>query len=313
MPRPRDAARAAQIGSALQQFSSSIHPLPGIRRPRRAEVLIEQILESIHRVDYVSRVRGRSLSPNRQDPNSDAFDPLKAAILHQDAEEIDDAFWMVFLFVHFGKNLRTGWRLARDVYGALGGKAWTWDRVSRDPNRFRQWLASNLLTLQGRDGVARHFGNHRKYQSLDPASDNGTGAAVETYVAWVGPTRNHRARTEESLGRCGADPRTTFDDLYRSMRAVRSFGRTARFDYLTMVGKLKLAPIEPGSTYMQGSTGPLSGARLLFGDTKKRITRTELDAQLVRLGQHTGLGMQVLEDSLCNWQKSPNRLVRFRG
>ena len=305
--------RAAQIAAALQKFSDSVCPLPGIRTPRKAEVLIEQILESLHRVAYVSRIRDRSLSPNRQDPHCDSFDPLKAAILYQDAGEVDDAFWMVFLFVHFGRNLRTGWRLARDVHGALGAQPWTWDRVSRDPKRFRQWLASNLMTLQGCDGVARHFGNHRKYQSLDPASDNGTGAAVDTYVAWVGPTRNHRTRIEESLSRCGADPRRTFDDLYRSLRAVRSFGRTARFDYLTMVGKLRLAPIEPGSTYMQGATGPLSGARLLFGDTRKRLTSAQLDAQLVRLGQHTGLGMQVLEDSLCNWQKSPSRLVRFRG
>ena len=306
-------ARAAQIAAALQQFSASIHPLPGITTPQSAEVLVEQILESLHRVEYVSRMRERSLSRNRQDPHSAAFDPLKAAIIRQDAGELDEAFWMVFLFVHFGKNLRTGWRLARDVYGALGGQPWTWDRISRGPGRFRHWLTSNLTTLQGRDGIARHFGNHRKYQSLDPASNTGTGAAVESYVAWVGPTRTHQTRIAESLNRFSGDPRRTFDDLYRSMQVVRSFGRTARFDYLTMVGKLRLAPIEPGSTYMQGATGPVSGARLLFGDARKNLENRQLDARLVQLGQHTGLGMQVLEDSLCNWQKSPNSLIRFRG
>src|SRR5205823_89573 len=125
-----------------------------------------QALESLHRVEYVSRIRQRTLSPARQDPTSDAFDPLKAAILFQNAGRLDDAFWMVFLFVHFGKHRRTGWRLARDVYGALGGQPWAWAIVSTNPQAFRQWLASNLLTLQGRDGVARHFGNHRKYVSL---------------------------------------------------------------------------------------------------------------------------------------------------
>jgi len=25
------------------------------------------------------------------------------------------------------------------------------------------------------------------------------------------------------------------------------------------------------------------------------------------------VGMQVLEDSLCNWQKSPRQFVHFRG
>jgi hypothetical protein len=66
------------------------------------------------------------------------------------------------------------------------------------------------------------------------------------------------------------------------MRAVASFGRTARFDYLTMVGKLGLAGIEPGSTYMQGATGPFTGACLLF--TGRRIaglSRRVLDQLLV--------------------------------
>lgn len=26
-----------------------------------------------------------------------------------------------------------------------------------------------------------------------------------------------------------------------------------------------------------------------------------------------GVGMQVMEDSLCNWQKSPTRFIHFRG
>jgi hypothetical protein len=313
LPRPRDAARAAQIASALRQFDASVYRLLGIRAARKEEALIEQILESLHRVEYVSRIRQRPLSPSRQNPHSDAFDPVKAAILHQNAGQLDDAFWMVFLFVHFGKNLRTGWLLARDVYGALGGQPWTWARVSRNAGAFRQWLSANQATLKGGDGVARRFGNHRKYVSLSATKPAGTGAAVETYVAWVGPTGTHQTRIQQALQRWGGDPQKTFDDLYRSMRTVKSFGRTARFDYLTMVGKLGLAPIQPGSTYMQGATGPLDGARLLFGDNNNRLTRAQVDARLVQLSRHTGLGMQVLEDSICNWQKSPSRFVRFRG
>jgi hypothetical protein len=97
------------------------------------------------------------------------------------------------------------------------------------------------------------------------------------------------------------------------MRTVRTFGRTARFDYLTMLGKLGLARIEPASTYMEGATGPLEGARLLFGDTQGRIARAQCDVLLRQLGESTGLGMQVIEDSLCNWQKNPTEFVPFRG
>jgi hypothetical protein len=272
--------------------------------------LIEQMLESVHRVEYVARIRRRDISPSRKDPNTAFFDPLKAAILYQNAGDIDEAFWMVFLFVHFGKNIKTGWRLARDVYGALGGQPWVWTRVSADPAAFREWLASHLATLRGGDGVARHFGNHRKYVTL---KDSGTGTAVETYVGWVGASRQHQTRIQQTLQECNGDPRRTFDALYCSMRTVRTFGRTARFDYLTMLGKLGLARIEPASTYMEGATGPLEGARLLFGDTQGRIARAQCDVLLRQLGESTGLGMQVIEDSLCNWQKNPTEFVPFRG
>jgi len=311
--RPKDQARAQQLNAALQSFHQRKYRLPGIRDRHYRHSLLEQILESIHRIEFVTLIRTRPLSANRADPSSDAFDPLKAGILHEQAGQIDEAFWLVFIFVHFGKNRRTGWRLARDVYGALGGQPWTWARTSADPAAFRGWLASWQVTLEGRDGIARHFGNHRKYQSLDAASPFGTGAAFVSYIGWVGPTRSHATLMQQTLQQCAGNPRHTFDYLYRSMSAVKSFGRTARFDYLTMIGKLGLAPIEPGSTYMQGATGPVQGARLLFGDPDGALSLKEFDMRLIQLGGELNVGMQVLEDALCNWQKSPQKFRPFRG
>jgi hypothetical protein len=311
--RPRDKERAAKLIKALHQFGLQQFPLVGIDNPRSREALVEQFLESIHRVDYVARIAERNISQNRADPSTDAFDPLKAAILHQRAGRIEEAFWLVFIFVHFGKHARTGWRLARDVYGCLGGKPWTWDRISRNAEAFRTWLAAHQLTLEGRDGVERKFGNHRRYLSIDAAKSAGTGSAFVTYVNWVGPTRRHATRIDQALAAAKGDARGAFHRLYKSMSAVKSFGRLARFDYLTMVGKLGLAAIEPGSAYMVGSTGPAAGARLLFGDRNARLTNRDLDARLIELSAATGLGMQVLEDALCNWQKSPKKFVAFRG
>ncbi len=302
-----------ELNSVLHQFHSRKYPLLGIEDINARQAFIEQLLESIHRIEYVARVRERPISPNRADPSSEYFDPLKAALLHQQAGALDEAFWLVFIFVHFGKNANTGWRLARDVYGALGDQPWTWTRTSADPAAFTNWLASHQLTLQGRDGVPRHFGNHRKYQSLDATSNTGTGAAFISYVDWVGQTRTHRTRMQQALDQGAGNPYQAFDQLYRTMQSVKSFGRMARFDYLTMVGKLGLAPIEPHSTYMQGATGPVAGARLLFGDSNRLLSIGELDSRLIQLGDIAGIGMQVLEDALCNWQKSPDEFRPFRG
>ena len=129
-----------------------------------------------------------------------------------------------------------------------------------------------------------------------------------------GPPRTHQDLIEDAHREARGDPRRAFDHLYRSMQAVRRFGRTARFDYLTMVGKLGLAQIEPGSAYIQGSTGPVVGARLLFAGRKDAdLSASDLDEWLVELDIELEVGMQVLEDALCNWQKSPMRFQRFRG
>jgi hypothetical protein len=119
---------------------------------------------------------------------------------------------------------------------------------------------------------------------------------------------------EQACQKAEDDPRQAFDDLYGSMNAVKSFGRMARFDYLTMVGKLGLAHIEPGSTYMGNSTGPLEGARLLFSGKKTApLNPAKLDEWLGELDAQLNVGMQVLEDALCNWQKSPTTFKPFRG
>ena len=310
--RPRDIARAETIRDGLIRFSRQQRNLPGVTTDARMDALLEQILESIHRVQFPTVIASRSISLHAADPKNDSFDPLKAAILARRAGSIDDACWLVFLFVHFGKHRYGGWRYAREVFSGLEQReVWNWIEVSRDPKLFRTWLISNEAELR-RPGSG--FGNHRKYQSLNAESPNGTGSAVTSYVNWVNPPRTHEELFDDAIRQANGDPKFAFDILYHSMSSVRGFGRTARFDYLTMIGKLNLAGIEPGSPYLSGATGPLAGARLLFGnDTSATITISDLHDALRDLDAVIHVGMQVLEDALCNWQKSPDQFVPFRG
>lgn len=304
----RDRELAQQLESGLQAFNK-VKTLPGIRAAAFRATFIDQLIESVHRVEFVHVMRQREISPRRADPMDELFNPLKAAILHQRQGNVEEAFWLVFLFVHFGKNPRGGWRYVREIYGRLGEAGrWDWRSTSKNPQEFRKWLHAHQAQLT-RAGVAGGFGNHRKYESLNARSPNGTGNAVETYVNWIDPPRTHQQLVASALKEAHGDSRKAFDILYRSMSAVSRFGRTARFDYLTMLGKMGLAAIEPGSTYMQGATGPVAGAELLLGVASKR----ELDACLVQLDQVLHVGMQVLEDALCNWQKSPGKFKPFRG
>ena len=312
--RPKDRQRAGQIERALAAYSIEKVPLLGIEDQQSRKCFLEQLMESVHRVEYVRVIRCRRLSPRRMDPNDEIFDPLRAAILHHECGNIDEAFWLVFLFVHFGKHPKAKWRYIREVYGCLGTQEkWNWRKISRNPASFRAWLHAHEMDIR-RPGVPGGFGNHRKYQSLNAYSDTGTGSAVETYVEWVGPPRQHMDLFTEFYAEADGNPKYAFELLYRSMRQVASFGRTARFDYLTMVGKLGLAPIVPGSAYIRGSTGPTAGARLLFhADRKTRASTVQIETWLQELDEYLGVGMQVLEDALCNWQKSPRVFKPFRA
>lgn len=313
--RAQDRCRAEMIKAELREYSRSSERLPGIESLSALDTFVFQITESIRRIRYVSEVASRPISPLRMDPRSDLFDPVRAAILRHRSGEAEEAGWLIFLFTHFGRNLTSGYRLIRDVYGRLGnGGYWDWEATSSDLHGFRMWLGKNSAALRSDVATHRAFGNHRKYQSLDAWKTNGTGAAIESYVAWVKQGGSHQelfARVIKSRAGNGA---LAFSDLYKQMEAVRTFGRTARFDYLCMIGKCGLAPIEPDSVHFQGATGPVTGAKLLFhGSELVRVPDSVLERSANLLAESLGINKQAMEDSLCNWQKSPTMPERFRG
>ena len=108
--RPRDREEAENLSRRLASFGEQVRPLPGIAEVAARDTLIEQLLESIHRVEFVRVLQNRDVAEERADPNKETFDPLKAAILHHRRGNSEEACWTVFLFVHFGKHRRGGWR-----------------------------------------------------------------------------------------------------------------------------------------------------------------------------------------------------------
>lgn len=311
MPNPRLPVKQS-LSTKLDQALNNGLQLPGIRAVENKTALVEQLVESIRRVDYVSAIASRNISANRINPDSNYFDPIRAAVLNAQVGNFEEASWLVFLATHFGKASRTGWLLTKDVYGALGaGFNWTWPLVSTQPLDMSQWIANNQAEL--RSG-GRKFGNHRKYETLDPSKSNSTGEVIESYVNWVMQHGSHMNLFTNALAQSGGDPRVAFGILYKTMGAVKRFGRTGKFDYLTMIAKVGISTIVADSTYMAEATGPLRGARLLFGGaTSANISAAELEQKIQQLDAVLGVGMQVLEDALCNWQKSPGHFVKFRG
>lgn len=307
MKGPEKELRAQELEARLMEFHHEQMPLTGIVHFENMLSFVAQLIDSLQRIEYVHKVRARPISPLRADPKSELFDPIRAAILMAANGQREEAFWLVFLATHCGRNLRTEWVLARELYGAYEDAPWTWARVSADPKAYSEWLEDNRAFFKGK------FGNHRKYESLKQGA-RGTGTVVRTYVEWVKGHDSHEKMIASALVRAKSNPRQAFALLYDSMAVVMSFGRTGRFDYLTMLAKVGLAAIDANSTYMNEATGPKKGARLLFdGQIDSNTSARALEARVAALEKHLGVGMQVMEDAMCNWQKSPRRYLPFRG
>ncbi len=233
----READRFERLLGELAEFEKSERVLPGIQNEKRRAVFVRQVIDSIRRVEYVYVIQERDISDNRKDPTANGYDPVMASIYFQRSGMVEEAFWQVFLAVHFGKAKDSGWRLARDIYGRLGEEPyWTWDLVSETPGSFSEWLADHYDVLTSNE-VVRKFGNHRKYESLKPSAPRFTGKVIESYVKWIGGSKSHQQFFEDTRKECGDDPRITFDTLFRSMGQVLSFGRTGAFDYLVIPPK----------------------------------------------------------------------------
>lgn len=310
--RDRDKVIAASLEKQLDEFSNKEMQLLGIRHQDNKEVLLEQLVDSIRRIKYVQVVRQRRLSPLRVDSSSDLFDPIKAAIIHQQNGDIEEASWLIFLSTHFGKSGKDGWHLTKDFYGALGqGFTWSWKQASYNPDAVIDWLAKNYPEF-AKNGY--RFGNHRKYESMNPNKKAFTGMVLKSYIAWVQNNNSHAQLFQNAQNAAAGDPKLAFKILYKSMSSVFRFGRMGKFDYLTMIGKVGISAIDADSTYMGQATGPYDGAKLLFlGRVDIEENRKRLDEYIKKLDAYLNVGMQVLEDALCNWQKSPSRYLHFRG
>jgi hypothetical protein len=302
---PSRSNRLAELESGLAGFSNEDTQLLGIKDPAARSTLAKQMIASLRRLDFTEILKARNIHPDRTNPKSSLFDPDRAALFYARNGNIDEAIWLIFLSIHFGKNGKYGWRMMRDVYSGLGDICWTWKRISAQPETFREWLKTNRSKIGGA------FGNHRKYETLDVRSKKGTATVIESFVELCRPSPS--AYFASLVRKNGNDPEAIFDAAYHQLKIVR-FGRLAKFDFLALLGRMDLTPLKPGSAYLRGATGPLKGTRLLVdGRRNSTSTADDLDVILRRLGKTLNVGMQVLEDSICNWQKSPRKFKHFRG
>jgi len=303
MARIKDTQLFAKIEQAICEFEDNHGGLPGISNPDAKHVFILQVIDSVRRQEYVRSAVRRCNDPRLAQPLSGFFNPIKGAAALSRVGSVEEACWLTFLGVQFGMTPTSGWKFVEAIYGAFSNQVvWSWPAANANPAEMTDWIASNFDTLR-----QFKFGNHRRYATL---KDSGTGKAIRSYVEWVGDAGGHGQLFQTAINSVGQNPEDVFEYMYKSMSGVHSFGRLGKFDYITMLGKLGLAPVVPGKAYFREATGPQDGVKLFFGGGLHWDEYERLGKELARL---IDCDMQVIEDALCNWQKDPQSYVYFRG
>ena len=302
---------ANTLSRELDNLSKYKVPLPGINNSMCKEIFVRQLLDSISRVKYAQFIANRRIDVCRTDPLNKIFDPLYSAVYLNNTGDIENACWLVFLSTHFGKSKKSGWLLVREIIGGCTGSfVWTWENISQNPEEFKNWYSEYYDAVIKKEGN-RFFNNHRKYQTLDPKKKFSPPAIFQSYIDWVLKFDSHKKMFNKTMIEASSCREKAFNLMYKDMK-VMQFSRMGKFDYLTMIAKLGIVDLEPDSAYLSGSTGPKKGAAVLFG--KGSIAEYEEYLKVMRNELSIGdIGMQVLEDAICNWQKSTKRYIRFSG
>ena len=124
-----------------------------------------------------------------------------------------------------------------------------------------------------------------------------TAWVARSYVSWASNGLNRLLGPHDA-------PEEAFDALFRSFEPVLGFGRTGRHDFLRLLGLLGLANLRPGRCYLKGASGPLRGAALMFlGREPDGESIDRLEARCRGLANCLGVEIQVVEETLCEWQK----------
>src|ERR1700727_3317075 len=101
---PSRSKRLEQLDSGLLKFSGEDTAVVGVNDGLARRTLEEQMIASLRRLDYTAILKNRDIHPDRANPDSDLFDPERAALFFARNGNFDEAIWMIFLSIHFGKH-----------------------------------------------------------------------------------------------------------------------------------------------------------------------------------------------------------------
>jgi hypothetical protein len=130
-------------------------------------------------------------------------------------------------------------------------------------------------------------------------------STLEAYRAWWA-----RAGSQEAalVGDPGWGPTRRFDRLFERL-ALPGLARSARYDLLVTLGRLRLYELRPATLALGENDEVLAGAKRVFGIGE----RVHLERRAAVLAQAAGVPIEALDLGLFNWQTGVRATLGVTG
>ena len=94
----------ARMVASLEDFGAAEGWPAGLADGDARDAFARRLAESLRRIRYVEVIQSRRMSEQHADPTGSLFDPLKALVYFRDLGDREEACWMAFIHVHFGRD-----------------------------------------------------------------------------------------------------------------------------------------------------------------------------------------------------------------
>jgi len=262
-------------------------------------VLSLQTVDSIRRIQVYKAYASKAVKADINNlPYNHTSNPF--ILSQRDSLSIESRVWFIYLATYFGKSNKSKWKLFKKAAYRHDNTLITIEEIQKDKDKYFLYLSSLDFFRNC------NYSNHRKYTKKSLDGNKGVLNSMDFFI------RNLNKFINENP----AD----FDSVYIKSRNIPNFGRMAGFDFTSSLSKCNLNVNEPDSMYHQNSTGPLRALKKMLDmaqvSDKSKSKQIDLGDNLLHWFQeNTDIKFvaQVLEDSICNWQKEPTQYKRYFG
>ena len=264
------------------------------------EVLSLQTIDSIRRISIYDTYAEKAKKAEALElPYYDTYNPF--TLSQRDSLNLSSKVWYIYLATYFGKSNKSKWKLFNNAAFRNDKSLIELSYILENREEYYDYLKSFDFFAEA------NYSNHRKFTKKSMDGKLGVLSSIDFFL--------------DNISQFTFSPDSAeFDLAYKRAMSIPTFARMSAFDFTSSLCKCGLNVDDPISMYHESSTGPLRALKDLLElsgqDGPSKASQIEFGNNLLDWfigNSDIKVVAQVVEDAICNWQKSPNQYERYYG